>query len=326
MNMNTALFIGVRLLKGILVLFAIATLNFFLIHAAPGDPASVLAGEAGASDPVYLEQLRARFGLDKPIHQQIAMYLKGIATLDLGFSARQNRPVFDIIVERLPATLLLTGTAFALAVTLGVGLGVVAAIRVGRPADILISLLSLVFYAMPVFWVALLGQVLFSLKLGWLPNTGYETIGAGHSGVARAFDILHHMILPATTLGLLYTALYARIMRTSTLEIAGADFIKTARAKGLSESVITRRHVTRNAILPVVTLAGLQAGQMVGGAVLIETIFAWPGIGRLLFEALSQRDYQVLLGVFFCCSAIVVLLNIITDLLYRVVDPRIQLT
>jgi peptide/nickel transport system permease protein len=326
MNMNTALFIGVRLLKGILVLFAIATLNFFLIHAAPGDPASVLAGEAGASDPVYLEQLRARFGLDKPIHQQIAMYLKGIATLDLGFSARQNRLVFDIIVERLPATLLLTGTAFALAVTLGVGLGVVAAIRVGRPADILISLLSLVFYAMPVFWVALLGQVLFSLKLGWLPNTGYETIGAGHSGVARAFDILHHMILPATTLGLLYTALYARIMRTSTLEIAGADFIKTARAKGLSESVITRRHVTRNAILPVVTLAGLQAGQMVGGAVLIETIFAWPGIGRLLFEALSQRDYQVLLGVFFCCSAIVVLLNIITDLLYRVVDPRIQLT
>lgn len=324
--MDIPRFILMRLAKGVLVLLAIAVLNFFLIRAAPGDPATVLAGEAGASDPVYMEQLRARFGLDRPLPEQLWIYVSDLATLDFGHSARHNRPVLDMIAERLPATLLLAGTAFVLSLIFGVALGVLAAARVGRLSDTLITVLALVFYATPLFWIALMGQVLFALKLGWLPNIGYVTIGAGHTGLDHVLDVARHLVLPGMSLALFYMALYARIMRASTLEVFGADFVKTARAKGLAEGYITRRHVARNAILPVVTLAGLQAGQIVGGAVLIETIFAWPGIGRLLFDALMQRDYQLLLGVFFFCSALVVLFNIVTDLVYRIADPRIEVS
>jgi peptide/nickel transport system permease protein len=322
--MPFAQFIAGRLVKGIIVLFAIAILNFLLIRAAPGDPAMVLAGEAGASDPAVLQQLRERFGLDKPFITQLWIYISGYLSFDLGFSYRQQQPVLNLIMQRLPATLLLTGAAFIISLGLGMVLGILAARRVGRISDSAITLGALVFYATPLFWIALMGQIVFALKLGWLPNVGYETIGAGYTGLRRALDIGHHLILPAMTLGLFFTALYARMMRASMLEVAGADFVKTARAKGLSEGVITRRHVARNALLPVVTLAGLQAGQLVGGAVLTETVFAWPGIGRLMFEALAQRDYAVLLGVFFVSSAMVVLLNLITDIVYRAVDPRIE--
>ena len=317
-------FLASRLVKGVVVLLAIAVLNFALIRAAPGDPATVMAGEAGAADALFVEQLRQRFGLDRPIIEQLGLYLKSIVTLDLGFSYRQNRSVASLIGERLPATLLLTGTAFLISLVLGIAAGALAAGRVGRASDTVITTLALAFYATPLFWIALMSQILFSLKLGLVPNVGYETIGAGYTGMARALDIGHHLILPALTLGLFFTALYARMMRASMLETAGADYVRTAQAKGVSPAVVTRRHVARNAILPVVTLAGLQAGQIVGGAILTETVFAWPGIGRLMFEALAQRDYQVLLGVFFVSSAMVVLFNLLTDLVYRLVDPRIE--
>jgi len=317
-------FLASRLAKGVLVLIAIAILNFFLIRAAPGDPAAVMAGEAGAADAVFLEQLRERFGLNRQLLEQLWIYLKGYLTLDLGYSYRQQRTVASLIGERLPATLLLTGAAFVVSLVLGVWLGALAARRAGRWSDSAITTLALVFYATPLFWIALMSQIVFSLKLGLVPNVGYETVGANYTGLRRALDIGQHLVLPALTLGLFFTALYARMMRASMLEVAGADFIKTARAKGLSEAVVTRRHIARNAILPVVTLAGLQAGQIVGGAVLTETVFAWPGIGRLMFEALAQRDYAVLLGVFFVSSAMVVLFNLITDLVYRLVDPRIE--
>jgi peptide/nickel transport system permease protein len=322
--MPFARFAAGRLVKGVLVLFAIAVLNFFLIRAAPGDPAQVLAGEGGAADAVLLEQLRERFGLDRPLLEQLWIYLKGYATFDLGFSYRQQQPVLTLILDRLPATLILTGTAFVISLLLGVILGALAARRAGRWSDSLITTIALVFYATPLFWIALMGQIVFSLKLGWVPNVGYETIGANYTGLARAADIAQHLALPALSLGLFFTALYARMMRASMLEVSGADFVKTARAKGLSPSVITRRHIARNAILPVVTLAGLQAGQLVGGAVLTETVFAWPGIGRLMFDALVQRDYSVLLGVFFVSSAMVVVFNLITDTIYRIADPRIE--
>jgi peptide/nickel transport system permease protein len=322
--MHLLRFIGGRLIKGVIVLIAIATLNFFLIRAAPGDPATVMAGEAGAADAEFLRQLREQFGLDRPLYEQLWIYLTDILTLDLGFSYRQGRPVIDLIADRLPATLLLTGAAFVFSLVLGVILGVLAARRAGKWSDSAITTGALFFYAMPLFWIALMSQIIFSLWLGWLPNVGFETIGAGYTGLRRALDIGTHLILPATTLGLFFTALYARMMRASMLEIAGADFVKTARAKGVHEGRIVRRHIARNAILPVVTLAGLQAGQIVGGAVLTETVFGWPGIGRLMFEALAQRDYQVLLGVFFVSSAMVVLFNLITDVVYRVADPRIE--
>lgn len=322
--MNLLHFLSSRLAKGVLTLLAIAVLNFFLIRAAPGDPAQVLAGEAGAADAQLLEQLRERFGLNEPLLTQLWIYLKGYLTFDLGFSYRQQQPVLTLVLDRLPATLLLTGAAFLISLGLGVVMGALAARRAGRWSDSLITTLSLVFYATPLFWIALMSQIVFALKLGLVPNVGYETIGANHTGLARALDIGHHLILPALTLGLFFTALYARMMRASMLEVAGADFVKTARAKGLSPGIISRRHVARNAILPVVTLAGLQAGQLVGGAVLTETVFAWPGIGRLMFDALVQRDYSVLLGVFFMSSAMVVGFNILTDLIYRIADPRIE--
>jgi peptide/nickel transport system permease protein len=283
-----------------------------------------MAGEAGAADATFVEQLRTRFGLDRPMPEQLGLYLKGIVTLDLGYSYRQNRSVASLIGERLPATLLLTGSAFAISLGLGILLGAFAARHARKPADTAITTLALLFYATPLFWVALMCQIVFSLKLGLVPNFGYETVGANYTGVERALDILHHLILPAVTLGLFFTALYARMMRASMLQVAHADFVRTARAKGVPPRRLERRHVMPNAILPIVTLAGLQAGQIVGGAVLTETVFAWPGIGRLMFEALAQRDYQVILGVFFVSSAMVVLFNLITDIVYHLVDPRIE--
>jgi len=318
-------YIAARLAKGCVVLVCIAILNFLLIRAAPGDPAQVMAGEAGATDEVFIQQLREQFGLTKPFIEQLWIYLSKVLTFDLGYSYRQQMPVWRLIADRLPATLLLTGVAFAVSLLLGVFLGRVAAARVGTWRDTLVTVLALVFYATPLFWVALMSVLLFSVWLEWLPSFGMETVGGNFTGLSRALDIGWHLVLPALTLGLFFTAVYARMMRSSMLEVQGLDFIKTARAKGLSPRAIERRHVLRNALLPVVTLAGLQAGQIVGGAVLTETVYAWPGVGRLMFEALLQRDYNLLLGVFLISSAMVIVFNLVTDLVYRLVDPRIEL-
>ena len=319
-------YIAERLVKAAFILIAILVLNFMLIHAAPGDPAAVMAGEAGAADEKFLQDLRIRFGLDQPFTVQLWTYMKGAIQLDLGYSYRQQMPVAELIWERLPATLLLTMTAFVISVILGVVAGVLAAQKQGTWWDTVISTFALLFYATPLFWFALMASLLFSVVLGWLPGFGYETIGGNYTGLRRALDIGTHLILPAMTLGLFFTAVYTRMTRATMLEISRLDFVKTARAKGLRNSVIQRRHVLRNALLPVITLAGLQAGQIVGGAVLTETVFAWPGIGRLMFEAINQRDYNVILGVFFVSAAMVLLFNLITDLLYGVVDPRIRIT
>lgn len=312
-----------RAAKAVGVILAIVLLNFLLIRLAPGDAAEVLAGQAGAADEMFMEQLRAQFGLDRPLYVQFFSYLGGILQGDLGFSYRQGTEVSVLIAERLPATLLLTVSAFAFALLFGIILGAVAAMNVGRTLDFVISVLSLLFYATPLFWIGLMSILLFSVWLGWLPATGMMTIGAGYTGWDHVVDVARHLVLPAVTLGLFYMAVYTRLTRASMLEARDMDFVRTARAKGLSQGVIVRRHILRNAILPIITLAGIQAGQLVGGAVLTETVFGWPGIGRLAFDALVQRDYQVLLGVFLVTSIMVVVFNIITDLVYRMVDPRI---
>lgn len=317
-------FIGKRLIKAALVLLAIVVLNFLLIRLAPGDPAAVMAGEAGAGDAKFVAQLREQFGLDRPLPEQLAIYVKGLITLDMGYSYRQQRSVAELIGDRLPATLLLTLTAFVIAIGAGVLAGALAAARVGRWADSIITVVALVFYATPLFWVALMAILLFSVNLGWLPAFGMQSVGQNLTGLAAWGDVAKHLVLPAVTLGLFYMAVYARLTRASMLEVADMDFIKTARAKGLPPARVTRNHILRNAILPVVTFAGLQAGHLVGGAVLTETVFAWPGIGRLAFDALLQRDYNLLLGIFFVTSAMVILFNLITDLVYTLVDPRIE--
>ncbi len=324
--MQTLRFLLWRLAKGILVVLAIVILDFALIHLAPGDPASVMAGESGATDDAFLQQLRAKFGLDKPLLTQLGLYLWGVVRLDLGFSYRQQMPVIDLVMNRLPATLLLTGAAFAFSLTVGVAMGAWAASKKGRPLDRIITTIALVFYATPLFWMALMAVLIFSVWLDWLPAFGMREVGANVSLMEGVLDVARHLVLPAVTLGLFFMAVYVRMTRASMIEVGRQDFIKTLRAKGLSEKVILRRHVLRNAILPVVSLAGIQAGQMVGGAVMTETVFAWPGIGRLMYEALIQRDYNLLLGVFVVSAAMVVVFNILTDLVYRMVDPRIEVS
>lgn len=321
--MRIATLLVTRLVKAAVILLLIVIANFLLIHAAPGDPAAVMAGEAGAADEKFIADLRARFGLDQPFHVQLWTYVSGVLQFDLGYSYRQSAPVLDLILARLPATLLLTLTAFVISLTLGIVLGVIAAARQGTWTDSLVTSLALLFYATPLYWVALMAVLLFSVQLGWLPGYGYETIGSDATGLWHALDVLQHLILPALTLGLFFTAIYMRMTRASMLEVSGVDFVKTARAKGLPPAWVQRRHILRNALLPVVTLAGLQAGQLVGGAVLTETVFAWPGIGRLMFDALAQRDYNLLLGILLISAAMVIAFNIITDLIYAVVDPRI---
>ncbi|MBL8670869.1 MAG: ABC transporter permease, partial [Alphaproteobacteria bacterium] len=273
---------------------------------------------------VFLKQLRTQFGLDRPLHVQLWLYVKGVAQLDLGFSHRQQRTVASLIAERLPATLLLTGSAFALAVLAGVALGAAAARRVGRWTDSAITVLALCVYATPLFWIGLMLVLVFSVWLNWLPSFGMATVGAGFAGWDAVVDVAAHLVLPTLTLGLFYVALYARVTRASMLEVADLDFVRTARAKGVPEGRVQSRHVLRNALLPVITLAGIQAGQLVGGSILVETVFAWPGIGRLAFEALLARDYQLLLGVFLCTATLVVAFNLLTDLLYAAVDPRME--
>jgi peptide/nickel transport system permease protein len=319
-------FIVRRLLQGLAALLLIAVMNFLLVRAAPGDPATVMAGESGAADEVFLQQLRERFDLDQPLPTQLVTYLGNLAQLDLGTSYRQQAPVLDLILERLPATLLLTGSAFVLSLALGVALGVWASTQVGTWKDSAIGVLSTLFYATPLYWLALVAVLVFAVWLQWLPAFGYQTVGGGFEGLARWLDIGRHLVLPTLVLSMFYMAIYARMTRASMLEVANQDFVKTARAKGLAPGRVLRAHVLRNALLPVVTLAGLQAGAMVGGAVLIETVFAWPGIGRLLFDALSQRDYSLLLGTFLVTAALAVAFNVITDLVYTMVDPRIELS
>jgi peptide/nickel transport system permease protein len=317
-------FLVQRVLKMVAMVFAIIVANFLLVHAAPGDPASVMAGEAGAADPQFLAQLRTQFGLDQPLSTQLWIYVSHVAQGDLGVSYRQQRPVAGLILERLSATLLLTGTAFVLAIIGGITFGALAARRVGHTSDSLITVLALGFYATPTFWVGLMLVLVFSVWLDWLPSFGMKTVGADLTGGAAVLDTARYLVLPGLTLGLFYMAVYARLTRAAMLEVASQDFVRTARAKGVPEGGVQRRHVLRNALLPVITVAGIQAGQLVGGAILVETVFAWPGIGRLAFDALLARDYQILLGVFLATSVLVLVFNLITDLLYAWIDPRVE--
>ncbi len=313
-----------RLLQAVPVIVAILVLNFLLLHLAPGDAAQVLAGEAGSASPEYMAQLRDRFGLDQPVALQLVLYVKNMLTLDLGFSFRHNMPVVELIAGRLGPTLLLMLTTLVLSVTAGIGLGLLAAAGAGSWRDTLISVLALVSYATPLFWVGLMLIVVFSLKLDWLPTSGMETVAAFHEGGARVVDIARHLILPALTLSLFYMALYVRLMRAAVLEQAGMDYVTTARAKGLGETRIMLSHVLRNAVLPVVTMAGVQVGSLLGGSVVVESVFAWPGLGLLAFQSLFARDFNLLLGIFFLSACLVVAVNLAVDVVYTLLDPRIH--
>lgn len=323
MHKTTLTFVVRRLLHLIPVVLAIAAMNFVLIKLAPGDAADILAGQMGHATLEFTEQLRRSFGLDLPVAEQFLVYMGRLARLDLGVSFIQGVPVLDLIVDRLAATLVLMISALVLAVGIGVLLGVVAARRQGTWIDNAISVSALIVYATPAFWLGLMLIVLFSIVFDLLPSGGMMQIGAGKSGIDHGLDVARHLVLPAATLGLFYVAIYTRLMRAAMLEVYGLEFITTARAKGLSESAIAWTHALRNALLPVVTLAGVQVGHLLGGSILVETVFGWPGLGRLVFDALLQRDLNLLLGILFVSSIVVVIANLIVDLLYGFLDPRI---
>ena len=324
MGRKRLLYILRRALQAVPVLLAIIILTFLLLKLAPGDAAEVLAGEAGSASPEYMAQLRQRFGLDKPIHIQLLAYLKNVLTLNLGFSFRHSMPVLELIMGRIGPTLLLMGTTFTLAIGFGVLLGMLAAVRVNTWRDSLISVLSLVSYATPLFWVGLMLILIFSIRWGWFPTSGMENIAAFHEGWNRVLDIAHHLVLPAITLSLFYLAVYTRLMRASMLEQAGMDYVTTAKAKGLTERRITFKHILRNAVLPVVTMAGVQVGGLLGGSVVVESVFGWPGLGLLAFESLFARDLNLLLGIFVFSACLVVVINLSVDIIYTFLDPRIE--
>ncbi len=314
-----------RLIQAIPVLLGIAIVNFLLLQLAPGDAADVLAGESGSATPEYMEMLRKNFGLDKSIPEQLFIYIKNLFSFDLGFSFRHNMDVLEIILDRLGATLLLMTMTLFLSVGFGIFLGLFAAMRVNHWQDSLISILAIISYATPLFWVGLMLMVIFSINLDWFPATGMEDIIKFYTGWERILDIAHHLILPSITLSLFYLALYTRLMRASVLEQHGMDYVVTARAKCESENRVTFKHVLKNAILPVITMAGFQVGALLGGSVVVEAVFGWPGLGQLAFQTLFARDINLLLGIFFLSACLVVVVNLLVDLVYTFLDPRIEL-
>ena len=313
-----------RVLQAFPVVLGVVVLCFLMLQLAPGDLATVLAGESGGASEEYIEELRARYGLDQPVYVQLWLYMKNVAVLDLGFSYRHSQPVMELLLDRLWPTLLLMGATLVLSLGLGVLGGLFAALWVRTWRDHVISLAAIIAYATPLFWVGLMLILAFSIGLDWFPTSGMEDVVQFYEGWDRVVDIAHHLVLPTITLSLFYLALYARLMRATMLEQRGLDYVTTARAKGLTERQITVRHVLRNALLPVVTVAGVQVGGLLGGSVVVESVFAWPGLGQLAFDALFSRDYNLLLGIFFLSACLVVLVNLIVDVIYVFLDPRIR--
>ena len=314
-----------RLLQAIPVILGVVMLCFLMLQLAPGDLATVLAGESGGATDSYISELRIRYGLDQPVYVQLWVYMKNIALLDLGFSYRHNMSVMQLLLERLWPTLLLMGATLFLSIGGGVLSGLFAALWLNTWKDHLISITAIIAYATPLFWVGLMLILTFSLALDLFPTSGMEDVVMFYEGWEQAVDIAHHLVLPAITLSLFYIALYTRLMRATMLEQRGLDYVVTARAKGLTESQITFRHIMRNAILPVVTVAGVQFGALLGGSVVVESVFGWPGLGQLAFDALFSRDYNLLLGIFFLSACLVVIVNLIVDIIYVFLDPRIRI-
>ncbi|MEM7406249.1 MAG: ABC transporter permease [Pseudomonadota bacterium] len=312
-----------RLLYAFSLVMAVVVLNFLLIRLAPGDPALTIAGEMGGATEEIINDIRREYGLDKSLPEQLLVYMQRMLTGDLGDSLFFNSPVLDLILERLGPTILLVVTALVLSVIIGTILGVLASRNPEGLFSSLVTVFSLVGYSAPVFWTGIMLLIIFSSAMPLFPLSGMIDISQSATGIFRMLDIAHHLVLPAFTLSIIFLAQYSRISRASMLDVMGADYIRTARAKGLSERLVTYKHALRNAVLPVVTLAGLQFGGMLSGAVLVETVFNWPGLGQLAFESILRRDHPTILGILFFASLMVVVANLLTDLTYRIVDPRI---
>jgi peptide/nickel transport system permease protein len=312
-----------RMVQIVPVVVAIAALNFLLLSFAPGDAADIISAQNGGATAAEIADLRHSLGLDLPLPVRFLLYMRGLLTLNLGYSHIQGASVLNLVASRIPATLLLMVTALTAAILIGTLLGILAAMMRGRWLDRLLTVGSLLIFATPHFWLALMMIVIFSVKIGILPSGGMATIDANSGLLAHWLDVATHLILPATTLAMFYIATYARLMRTSMLEVLGLDYITAARARGASERSISFSHAARNAVLPVVTLAGVQIGHALGGSILIETVFGWPGLGRLVFDSLLQRDIPVLMGILLISSILVIVVSLAVDIISGLLDPRI---
>lgn len=311
-----------RLLASIPVLLIVIVGTFLLLEAAPGDAVDAYVVSTGG-DAGMIEALRQRWSLDQSPMTRLAPYLWALLHFDLGHSVTFSRPILDVILERLPNTLLLMGSATALSFGLGSALGIVAGARPGSFRDRFLSIGSLALYAVPGFWLGLVLTVVFSVQLRWFPISGIETIASGQTGIDRALDIGRHLVLPVAALGFIYLALYLRMMRAGMAEAWRQDFVLAAKARGIARRRIVMRHVARNALLPLVTMLGLQSAQMLGGSVVIETVFSVPGLGRLAQEAVASRDTPLLLGIILVSAVLVIVINLIVDILYAFLDPRV---
>ncbi len=308
-----------RLAEVVPLLLGISVVVFGVIQAAPGGPEGALLQSGRFFDPSVLEAYRERLGVDRPVPVQYVRWLAGAVRGDLGVSFSTARPVAEMIAERLPATLLLMGSSFLLAAVLALAVGVLSAVRRYSAWDHLATGVSFVGIAMPVFWLALILQLVFGVWLGWLPVAGTRTVG-----VSSVSDRLAHLVLPAAVLSFRYVAGWSRYLRSSLLEALNADYVRTARAKGLGEGAVVLTHALRNALGPVVSVMALNLAGLFSGAVITETVFAWPGIGRMFVQAMFSRDYPVLMGILLLGSAMVVIFNLVADVVYGLLDPRVR--
>ncbi len=312
-----------RLLQAVPLIFVVMTVNFILIQSAPGDPIHLLIGEGSASEEL-IELTRAEFGLDKPLHVQFVSYVKNVLQLNLGYSLRYRQDVFDLILSRIPASLLLMGTAFVVSSVAGILLGLYAGTRKDSLADRAAVVLSILGYSMPVFFLGLLLLTVFSLNLGWFPAQGMYNIRNPQEGWGLVKDVAHHLVLPVITYSAFQLALIFRVTRVKMQQVMKEDYITTARAKGVGEGRVVFRHAVPNTLLPIVTILGLNLEWLLAGSVLTETVFAWPGLGRLMFDAVSARDFPLLMGLFIVISSFVIIVNLCTDVIYRAIDPRVR--
>jgi peptide/nickel transport system permease protein len=313
-----------RLLGSIPVLLIVAVGIFLLLDRAGGDAVDAYLVAIGGGDAALAAELRARYGLDGSVLARLFFTLGQLVQGELGWSVALNRPIADVILERLPVTFWLMGSATAMSFVLGSALGILAGRRPGSWTDRLLSGGSLILYSVPGFWLGLVLAVIFAVQLRWFPVSGIETIASGLSGLDRVADIAWHLVLPVTTLGAIYLALFLRIMRAGMAEGWAQDHTLAARARGLSDWRITLNHVARNALLPLITMLGLQAASLLGGSVVIESVFGIPGFGRLAHEAVSGRDAPLLMGVILSSAVLVVIANLMVDLAYGLIDPRVR--
>ncbi|MEM3386744.1 MAG: ABC transporter permease [Nitrososphaerales archaeon] len=315
-------FVVRRAVFSAVVVLVVVILTFGLIRLAPGDPAELLAGEAAS--PEYVKRVREDYGLDRPVYEQLIIYLSGIIRGDLGFSISFSRPVLDVILERLPQTMLLVGSAITIALVVGILLGILSARRAFKVQDTVITAVTLTLYSTPVFWLGMMLILLFSLWIPIFPTGGYFDVGVEKNLTEFILNVSWHLILPACTLSVFFLALYTRLTRAGLLDALSSNYIIGARAKGVPERILLYKHALKNALLPIVTVAAIQIGLMVGGVVLTEGVFSWPGVGQLLIQAVGYRDYMLVTGIFLITAVSVSIANFAADIIYAIIDPRIR--